>query len=208
MADFLKFALEAETLAVCERIKKGNYRPCLATLPSSTVGGMLQESFGIEDGHGIGFLDAPSFERDYYVYSPRERAQDSAKLPITMEYLRPAGAAAIRGELYVLATPATEALSRLEKEPVSFGGLRQKGFGRAWLTYAERVPPRERTGILAGRLRDDEAGSFGITRVILPVRGYLFRPTSRWGGYWTPALFEGSILAGCDFLFGEDYAYD
>jgi len=208
MPEFLKFRLEAETLAVCERVKKANYRPCLTTLPSSSLEGMLREGLGIKNGVGIGYLRDGTYRRAYFVYSPRERCIESAKFPISMEYLEPNGSEYIIGDLYVLATDSTQGLTKLARQRVLLGGLRYKGFGVSRLTFAEAVHPEVKTGVLKGRIREDEIESFGITRVLRRVPGHLFRPTSSTGGYWASALFEGSIVTGYTFLFSEDYLYD
>jgi len=208
MDEFLEFRLQAESLAVCERIKKANYRPCLESLPSSTVAGVLRENLGVQNAVGIGFLEPGTYRRASLVYSPRERFGGSTKFPISMEYLEPADSGGIRGQVFVMLTPDTERLTSLKRTPVLVGALRYKGLGRATLTFSTTLQPKLRTGVLRARLREDEKEYFGIQRVLKRVPGYLFRPTSRFAGFWTPALFEGSIVTGYEFLLGEDYIYD
>lgn len=214
LPSFLKLRLTTQAVAVGERVKKGTFRPCVETLPTSTLMGCFKEYFGIE-AVSIGFFDPGTFRKETFTYAPFDSAVGTAKLPLTLEYLAPRdGYREITGEIYVVATPQTQAIfgDANQVYTVALGALRSKGFGECALHFEGEVQPGRKVGYLRGNLRETDAASFGLDLsrdVVRPRYGYLFRPDPyRIGGRYERALFVGTILDGPDFLMEREYVYD
>jgi len=206
---FIKFKVNAQSVAICERIKKGNYRPCIETIPSSTVAGFIKDYFAINDVYGIGFFQEGTYEKETFIYAPFDNVLDNAKLPISIEYLRPInGMHDISAEVYILLSDETKQIANIDGFTISIGALRNKGFGECHFIKEEIIEPGVKVGYLKGRLREFEAEKFGIERILRPIYGYLFKPTSEIGGEWVRALFEESIIRGYDFIIGKEYIYE
>lgn len=212
---FLKLRLSSQAVAIGERVKKGTFRPCVETLPTSTLMGCFKEYFGLDDAVAIGFFDSRKYRKETFTYAPFDSAIGTAKLPLTLEYLAPReGYREITGEVYVAATMQTRAVfaDSDRQHTVALGALRSKGFGECLLHFESEVQPGRKVGYLRGNLRETDAAAFGIDLsrdLVCPRYGYLFRPDSyRIGGQYERALFTGTILDGPDFLIGEEYIYD
>lgn len=185
--DFIHLRLRAESLVIGERIKKRTFRPCLETLPSSVISGAWAEYFPGATITGVGFLNQESYEKTYFVHSPREHFTDSSWLPITVEYLTPRpGWVYIEGDIYCPVVDSSAVLiSHLPLE-TRLGGLRYKGFGRCHISSEGILsfnPPQDgsdrllsvRRGYFRGRVRENELNLFDV-KIISPRYGYLFEP--------------------------------
>jgi len=206
---FLHFELMTQALAIGERVKGGTFRPCIENIPTSTLKGSFRDYFGLENALAIGFFREGTYEREIFTYAPFDAFLGTAKLPISLEYLKPAnGKKAVEADIYVVKNKTTESLIKVTPTEISLGALKSKGFGRCELRYIGEVKTDLKVGYLKGRLLEEECDPIGITKVIKPCYGYLFYPTSEVGGVYKRALFEGSIIEGLDILIEEEYKYD
>ncbi len=207
--NFLHYQISTSAIAIGERVKGGTFRPCIENIPTSTLKGGFKEYFGSLNISAIGFFRIGTFEKDIFTYAPFDAITGTAKLPIFLEYLKPAQSnAAVLGDVYLLKHEAAENIPRNKQTEIFLGALKSKGFGRCKLSFIDEIKPEVVRGYLNGRLLEDECQSFGINRIIKPCYGYLFYPTSRIGGIYKRALFEGSIVEGPAFLIGDKYEYD
>lgn len=212
LSSFLKLRLATQAIAIGERVKRGTFRPCVETLPTSTLIGCFQEHFGLDGIVAIGFFDSTTYRKGLFTYAPFDAVLGTAKLPLTLEYLAPKeGYREITAAIYVTATEKTRRIFEVP-QTVALGALRSKGFGQCQLNFEAEVQPKRKAGYLRGNLRESDALAFGIDLerdIICPRYGYLFHPDSyRIGGRYERALFVGTILEGPDFLIGEEYPYD
>lgn len=206
---FLHFELKTRALAIGERIKGGTFRPCIETIPTSTLKGSFRDHFGLEDILAIGFLKEDTYQRDIFTYAPFDVFLETAKIPISLEYLRPAnGKIVIEADVYVVKSETVNVLIKDAPTEIVLGSLKSKDFGKCELKYIGEVEPNLKVGYLKGRLLEDECNSFGINRIIKPCYGYLFYPTSEVSGIYKRALFEGSIIEGPEILIKREYKYD
>jgi len=206
---FLRFELKTQALSIGERIKGGTFRPCIESIPTSTLKGSFRDNFGLEDVLAIGFFREGTYQKDIFTYAPFDSFLGTAKLPISLEYLKPAnGTKAVEADIYVVKNEAIKSLVKDDPTEISLGALKSKGFGRCELRYLGEIKPNLKVGYLKGRLLEDECNAFGITEVIKPCYGYLFYPTSEVSGVYKRALFEGSIIKGPEILIKGEYKYD
>lgn len=206
---FLHFELKTQAIAIGERIKGGTFRPCIENIPTSTLKGSFRKHFGLTNALAIGFFKEGTHKKDIFTYAPFDACLGTAKLPISLEYLRPAdGTKAVEADIYVVKNGATKVLIKSTSTEIFLGALKSKGTGRCGLRYVGEVKPDLKIGYLKGRLLEEECSSFGITKVIKPCYGYLFYPTSEVGGVYKRALFEDSIIEGPEILVKEEYKYD
>ena len=193
---FIEFDLYSEALCMGERTKGGLFRPCCRTIRYSQISGALRRKFGAKEIHAAGYLvNSNGYNKtNYLVYSPRDRVKGLSKVPLQAEFL-----ANVRGKVYILENDFTAAFPH--RFEILMGALITKGFGlcnlyKVSLTNAE--PPR--LGVLRTRIPLDKAEIFNIKRVIRPVYGYLFEPTSPTTGKYVLSLFEGSEVVAPEFL--------
>jgi len=206
---FLHFELKARALAIGERIKGGTFRPCIETIPTSTLKGSFRDYFGLKDVLAIGFLREGTYQKDIFTYAPFDAFLGTTKLPISLEYLKPTnGTRAVEADVYVVKNKAVELLVKDVPTELSLGAFKSKGFGKCELRYISEIEPNLKVGYLKGRLLENECDAFGIIKVIKPCYGYLFYPTSEVSGVYKTALFEGSIIEGPEILIKEEYKYD
>ncbi len=206
---FLHFELKTRAIAIGERIKGGTFRPCIETIPTSTLKGSFRDHFALEDVLAIGFFREGTYQKDVFTYAPFDSFLGTAKLPISLEYLKPAnGTNAVEADIFLVGDETVEMLVRDTPAKISLGALKSKGFGKCELRYIDEIKPDLRLGYLKGRLLEDECRAFGITEVIKACYGYLFYPTSEVSGVYKRALFEESIIKGPEILVKEEYKYD
>jgi hypothetical protein len=206
---FLHFELKAKALAIGERIKGGTFRPCIETIPTSTLKGSFKDFFGLEDVLAIGFFREGTYRKDIFIYAPFDAFLGTAKLPISLEYLKPAnGKKVVEADIYIVKNKAVELLVKNVPTEIYLGALKSKDFGRCELRYIGEIRTNLKIGYLKGRLLEDEYSAFGIIKVIKPCYGYLFYPTSKVSGFYKRSLFEGSIIEGPEILIKEEYKYD
>lgn len=214
LPSFLRLHLTTLAVAIGERVKKGTFRPCVETIPTSTLMGCFFEHFGFRDFVAIGFFDKDSYQKKLHTYAPFDSAIGTAKLPLVIEYLAPKdGIKEITGDIYVAASDETRCIFNDNSDYlVSIGAMRSKGFGQLRLRLKQEVQPITKIGYLRGRLRENDALAFGIDPkrdIISPNYGYLFRPDMhRISGHYERAILPGTILEGPDFLIEEEYQYD
>ncbi|MEM4365846.1 MAG: hypothetical protein QXJ44_08055 [Candidatus Nitrosocaldus sp.] len=192
---FVELELEIDSLVIGERIKGGTFRPCIETIPSTTIEGALREYFGI-DVHAVGRLDEDTYEIDEIVYAVTDRYLATSKVPITTQYLKPKNGKKIKATIYI----PTSSLNgrdmitkRLKGSRFMLGALKSKGFGRSKITSTKECTYNIRQGVLAVRLLKDECPSFGI-EIIAARYGYLFKQDTNGKGVYKISLFEGSIV--------------
>lgn len=202
MPTFWEYKLTADILCIGERFKKGLVRPCVKTIPYSTITGALrQEVLGIpswkDEGHAVGYIS--KYSEITLVGGPRDVVTGAAKLPLTTQALTD-----VEGMVYVVYDERTENLpTKLE---FSMGALKSKGFGRVRL---ERQNDKlidsgdMEIGYLRTRIPEELLNLFGIESIKKPVYGYLFKPTSDTSGKWVRSLYDGSIVLGPPFLIQE-----
>lgn len=206
---FLHFELKTKALAIGERIKGGTFRPCIETIPTSTLKGSFRDHLGLEDVLAIGFLRGGTYQKDIFTYAPFDAFLGTAKLPISLDYLKPAnGTKAVEADIYVVKNEAVKLLVKDAPTVIYLGALKSKGFGMCELKYIGEIKLNSKIGYLKGRLLEDECSEFGITKVIKPCYGYLFYPTSEVSGVYKRALFEGSVIEGPEILIKGEYKYD
>lgn len=211
---FLKLQLTAKAVAIGERVKKGTFRPCVETIPTSTLMGCFIEHFGLSNFVAIGLFERDSYVKKLHTYAPSDSAIGMAKLPLIIEYLAPKdNTEELTGNVFISATEETNRIFNCDKDfLVSLGALRSKGFGQVRLHFDSELQPIRKVGYLRGNLRESDASAFGIDLqkdLISTNYGFLFRPDiHRISGQYERALFSGTILEGPDFLIGEEYNYD
>jgi len=192
---FWEYELTADILCIGERFKKGLIRPCVETIPYSTITGALrQEVLGIpshqECGHAAGCLD--EYEKILLVGGPRDTATGASRLPLTTEAL-----VNVKGRVYIVYDDSTKCLPGELK--FQMGALKSKGFGRVTIVRQQDAPicaESRDVGYLDSRIPESLLQMFGIKQehIKKPVWGYLFKPTSETDGKWVKALYEGSVV--------------
>ena len=194
---FMEYELTAPTLCMGERIKGAIFRPCdTRTIRYSTITGALRSYFPYHDLHATGYLVEKDGcnQVDYFVYSPQDRVAGVSKVPITAQFLTN-----VLGKIYI-----RKASFELPPEmEIAVGALKSRGFGVCHLQYVRTLESRIATGELRTRVPFDLRSEFDIRNVIKPVYGYLFRPISTTDGVYVLSLFEGSEVAGPQFLLKE-----
>ena len=197
--EFIKYTLTSDMLCMGERIKKGTFRQTIRTIPYSQITGALKAVFGDKEIHAVGHLieDKRHNKVDYLTYSPRDRGLETSKLPLTVEFLTD-----VFGTAYVLKSEDTENFP--EEFEIRMGAMKSRGFGLCTLKRLNGINKfTTKKGVLNTRIPEEHLDKFGIRKVIKPVYGYLFKPTSRTTGIYVRSLFEGSEIAGPEFLLEE-----
>jgi hypothetical protein len=99
---FAQYELSSDILSICERTKKGTFKPCIQTIPYSTITGSLRNRFNISDMHAVGVFHKSHLDRiaefkGFHIYSPRSVFEDVAKVPLRIESLT-----SVRASVYIL----------------------------------------------------------------------------------------------------------
>jgi len=193
---FIEFDIYSDALCMGERTKGGLFRPCCRTIRYSQISGALRKKFGVSEIHSAGYLvnGNGNNKTDYLIYSPRERAREASKLPLRMEFLTN-----VKGKVYVLENDSTTVFP--PQFEVFMGAFISRGFGLCRLKRVKLVdsdPPKQ--GILRTRLPMNNLETFNIRKILKPVYGYLFEPTSPTSGVYVLSLFEGSEVIAPEFL--------
>ncbi len=227
---FIEYELKSDMLCMGERIKKGQFRPTVTTIPYSQIRGALKAVFGYKDIHAVGyfpFKNGQEFRREHIqtlTYSPRDRAINTSILPLYIEYL-----INVTGRVFIKETDDIKD-ELLDTISIYMGAFKSKGFGRCELEKLGEVGKEElgddkelNTRIpIAGINEIKETGGnfhkdlidkgeptpflkdvFGIEKVIKARYGYLFEPTSKTSGSYVLSLFEGSMIKGPKFLLKD-----
>lgn len=216
----IHLSLLAESLVLGDPVKRQTFRPCIETIPSSTVSGALEDYSGGSRILGIGFLKQGSYSKTLFVHSPRSHLTGASVVPLTVECLIPStGTRYIEGDLYLPHSENAAALLSRLPLTIHIGALRYKGFGRCSLvlnrlahccsgeTTGSAIPFVR--GFFRGRVREPELDAFGIT-VISARYGYLTEPdpNNRRKARYRRAIMEGSLVEAPQVFISEEYKYD
>jgi hypothetical protein len=206
----LELHLEIDSVIIGERFKGGTFRPCQATIPSSTIEGALKHYFGVEVP-AVGFFEENTYEFGEFTYSIRDKFLNVSKMPIITTYLRPKGVhRKIKAKVYIPYSRGVDLKDELKDTEFQLGALKSKGFGKSKIVEVREIESEVKQGILNVKVFEEEAGEFGIEiPPISPVYGYLFKPDRfSIGGIYKRALFPGSLVRAPEVLLGEVTYYD
>lgn len=201
----LKIDLEIDSIIIGERIKGGIYRPCLETIPSSTVQGAFKYALGI-DVRGVGFFEAGTYEIRDFTYSVKDKYLGVAKVPFTSSCLYPSGKEKIKAKIYLKENSSINKY-KLQNLVFTLGALKSKGFGKTRVTKVEEVEVEIKQGVLNVRVIEDDASALGIT-AISPVYGYLFYSENPISGVYKRAFFEESLVKAPEVMLKEATFYN
>jgi len=194
---FWEYELQADKLCLGERVKGGLFRPCdTRAIRYSAITGALRSVFG-GDLHAAGyFLESPEHNRvEYLTYSPRDDAIGVSKLPLTIQFLADA-----LGRV-IVKTPQELLPDTFE---LNMGAMKSQGLGYCHFQLLGPATMEPVRGRLLTRLPAHRAVDFEVQRVIVPIYGYLFEPTSPVSGDYVLSLFEGSKVYGPKCLVKEE----
>lgn len=201
----IKLDLDIDSIIIGERVKGGIYRPCLETIPSSTVEGAFKHALGI-DVQGVGFFKAGTYEIRDFTYSVKDKYLEVAKMPFTSSCLYPSGREKIKAVIYLAKNDSIDK-SIFQSLRLTIGALKSKGFGKANVINIEEIESEIKQGLLNVRVLVSEASAFGI-KPLSPVYGYLFCPKNPISGTYKNALFEGSLVKAPEVFLKEVTFYD
>lgn len=206
---YIEYDLTSEILCIGDRVKKGTFKPCIKTIPFSTITGSLRDKFNTNGIYALGKLEEDYVKninqfRQFHVYSPRYVFEDVAKVPLKIEFLTD-----VRAKIYIFIEAEVPERFTEKKDnrdfDITMGAFKSKGFGRCHLSFVRIiVNPEVKTGMFLSRIPEKYLDHFGITNVKKPVYGYLFEPTSKISGKYIRAIYEGSVIEGYDFLLKEE----
>ena len=232
--NFIEYTLTSDMLCMGERIKKGQFRPTVTTIPYSQITGALKAVFGDKDIHAVGYFPFNN-EQEFrgkhtqiLTYSPRDRAINTSIIPLYIEYL-----ADVEGKVFIAETDSIKnKLESNESFSIYMGAFKSKGFGSCTLkdrrkiseddldihegTLNTRIPiakvedmngmdgNSQKRLIDEGKTTDFLKERFCIEKIIKARYGYLFEPTNKTSGCYVLSLFEGSVIQGPGFLL-RDY---
>jgi hypothetical protein len=193
---FIKYRLEADTLCFGERIRGALFRPCSKVFRYTSLVGALKSWFG-GDGpiHAVARFvqELPDVNKtETLSFAPQDRGRAISTVPLEIEYLSD-----VRAEVFVLKNDFTTTWPK--EFTLSMGAMKSKGFGRCRFAYLEEIGySQPQKGTLGVRIPEDDdvKMAFGVRNVLVPVYGYLFRPTSPTSGVYVRSLFEGTELVG------------
>ena len=236
--NFIEYTITSDMLCMGERIKKGQFRPTVTTIPYSQITGALKAVFGNKDIHAVGYFpfdNEQEFIRKHtqiLTYSPRDRAINTSIIPLYIEYL-----ADVEGKVFIAEIEdIKDELESSDSILIYMGAFKSKGFGRCTLkdrkkiseedldihegTLNTRIPiakaedMKETDGNSQKRLIDEGKttkflmDTFYIEKVMKARYGYLFEPTNKTSGCYILSLFEGSMIKGPGFLLRVDNGGD
>jgi len=201
----LKLNLDIDSIIIGERVKGGIYRPCLETIPSSTVQGVFKYHLGL-DLKGVGFFNIGTYEIRDITYSVKDKLLEIAKMPIISSCLYPSGNGKIKAVIYLIKNGSIDK-SFFQNLTLTIGALKSKGFGKAKVINIEEIEAEIKQGLLNVRVFEDEASIFGI-KTLSPLYGYLFYVENPICGVYKRALFEGSLVRAPEVFLKEATFYD
>lgn len=198
---YFQYKLTSNALCMGERMKAGIFRPCANTIRYSQITGALKNKFGRDKKiHAVGFLEEKEGfnQREYYIYSPRDKVQGKSKVPLQIEYLTE-----VLGTVFI--SGLTDVPSFPPQIHVAMGALISKGFGECEMQFVGEIEVTEDklpVGLLNVRLPVDDVvrEAFQIKAIINPVYGYLYKPLSLSKGSYVLSLFENSLVSCPEFL--------
>lgn len=201
----IKLYLNINFIIIGERVKGGIYRPCLETIPSSTVRGAFKYSLGI-DVCGAGFFEPGTYEIRDFTYSVRDKCLETSKIPLTTSYLCAKKNNKIRVIIYI-AKDNSLTVDKFHNLSLTIGALKSKGFGKSKVIKVEEIESEIKQGFLKIRVLEDDAPKLGIT-VLSPVYSYLFYSSNLISGVYKRALFEDSLVRAPEVFLREVTFYD
>jgi hypothetical protein len=201
----LKLKLDIDSIIIGERVKGAIYRPCLETIPSSTIKGIFKYHLGL-DLNGVGFFTSGTYEVKDFTYSVKDKLLEIAKMPFISSCLYPKGGEKIKAVVYLMNDGSIDK-NMFQNLTLTIGALKSKGFGKTKVTNFEEIESEIKQGLLKVRVLTSEASSFGIT-VLSPVYGYLFYAENTVSGFYRKALFERSLVRAPIVLLKEATFYD
>lgn len=201
----LKLELKIDSIIIGERVKGGIYRPCLETIPTSTVQGTFKYHLGL-DLKGAGFFISGTYEVKDFTYSIKDKFLEVAKMPIITSCLYPKGGEKIKAIIYIKHDISIDK-GNFQNLKLTIGALKSKGFGKAEVINVEEIESNIKQGLLKVRVLESESSSLGIS-VISPVYGYLFCVENPVSGIYKRALIEGSLVKAPEVFLKEVTFYD
>lgn len=201
----LKLDLDIDSIIIGERVKGGIYRPCLETIPSSTVQGAFKYHLGL-DLEGVGFFDIGTYEIRDFTYSVKDKLLEVAKMPFISSCLYPSGGERIKAVIYLKTDNAIDK-NIFQNLSLTIGALKSKGFGKSKVINVEEIESEIKQGIFKVRVFEDEVSLFGV-EVLSPIYGYLFYARDSVSGIYKKAIFEGSLVRAPEVFLKEATFYD
>lgn len=215
MNEYFQFSLRCKNLILGERIKKGTFRPCLSEyinsesklipLSFSTITNAFKHYLGFDKKiYAVGYLT--SYKRDVFEFAPSDIALNTAKLPLQTEFFYD-----VEGVFYVKKNSDIQQENTIaELQSIYLGAMKSKGFGQCYLSFEKLLKPdKVLIGKLKVRLYEEVLKEFGISEVIVPEIGYLFKPNEKnWTeGRWIKSIFEGSIVENAPDILVDELKY-
>lgn len=204
MIEYYEYTMKAELLCISERMKKGNYRPCVSTIPFSTITGALKEAYfeREDDVFAAGYITAidgqPNNDNvtpQLLTVAPQNLVTGVARegiAPVMVEYLHD-----IEAKVFVVKNEAAEkTIGQNNNLRINIGGFRSKGMGCATLTRASSTIMRKQKGILLTRIPEKYINNFGIDKVIRPRFCYLHEPDP--ARPYSPNVYNLSYMEGSE----------
>ena len=201
----LKLRLDIDSIIIGERVKGGIYRPCLETIPSTTVRGAFKYTLGT-NVIGVGFFISGTYEIRDFDYSVKDKYLETSKIPFTTSCLYPKGGEKIKAEIYI-ANKGGINKDIFQNLTLRIGALKNKGFGKARVTAIEEIESEVKQGLLNIRILEEDAVIVDVTP-ISPIYGYLFYSEDSISGCYKLALFEGSLVKAPEVFLKEVTFYD
>lgn len=201
----LKLKLEIDSIIIGERVKGGIYRPCLETIPATTVQGAFRHYLG-KEVKGIGLFEKGTYEIRDFTYSVTDRLLQTAKMPFTTSCLYPANGDKVVATVYIVNPECIDG-AQLNNLTLQLGALKSKGFGKSRIVQVDEIDSPIKQGLLNVRVLVCDARDFGI-ETIAPVYGYLFYPADLVTGVYKKALFENSLVKAPEVFLKEVTYYD
>ena len=139
--NFIEYTITSDMLCMGERIKKGQFRPTVTTIPYSQITGALKAVFGDKEIHAVGYFPFNN-EQEFrgthtqiLTYSPRDRAINTSIIPLYIEYL-----ADVEGRVFIAETEdIRDELESNESISIYMGAFKSKGFGSCTLKYRRKI---------------------------------------------------------------------
>lgn len=207
------FEVKADRLIVGERIKMGIFRPCVHTIPCSTISHSLKDATGIDGIYATGFLVEDENNRflnrmERVVIAGRDAATNGVRMHITVEFLSNVVANVVVLKTQRVQDPG-QIIDNIPTGRFVMGGLRSKGFGDCAISLLRPVNGEDAEptqGKLNTRIYEDWSHLFGI-ECKRENFGYLYRPDPMdpYGkpGAYHKALFDGSWVEGPNILIRQ-----
>lgn len=221
---YYEYKLEANLLCIRERMKKGNYCPCVKTIPFSTITGALKEAYFKRDDpvYAAGYLtkvhrqdintleDVQNIEPQILVLSPQDKITGEPRkgiAPIRIEYLED-----VEARVFIVANDTVRKTFDDHEEPliINVGAFLSKGMGRCILTDKKtHAEIKNKKGRLLTRIPIDYLDKFKINTednkgaeykskfcyLYEPDQDNQFKPN-----HYLLSLLEGSEVEGLEYL--------